>query len=219
MAYLIEWQIKAAIIVALMVIIYALFLSKDAMFTRNRIWLLSALFMPWIVPVLAMPASIRSILFAERTAVELSDMSIPFTDQTSVATQNTYVWQWSYLLVGVYLLVSLVFVVRLVWGYIYLLKLKGKSKKLKVKGLNLYLLEDREINPFSFFQSVFVPQKVMEQADRDHILNHEQTHCRQWHSIDITLAEWMLILQWWNPFAWWLRKLIAQNHEFCVDKA
>ncbi|MBS2101295.1 hypothetical protein, partial [Carboxylicivirga linearis] len=28
-----------------------------------------------------------------------------------------------------------------------------------------------------------------------------------------------LILQWWNPFAWWLRKLIAQNHEFCVDKA
>ena len=219
MTYLIEWQIKAALIVTLMVIVYALFLSKDVMFTRNRIWLLSALFMPWIVPVLAMPASVRSILFAERTAVELSDIAILFTDQTSVATQNAYVWHWSHLLVGVYLLISLVFVVRLVWGYIYLLKLKGKSKKLKVKGLNLYLIEDKDINPFSFFQSVFVPQNVMEQADRDHILNHEQTHCRQWHSIDITLAEWMLILQWWNPFAWWLRKLIAQNHEFCVDKA
>ena len=27
----------------------------------------------------------------------------------------------------------------------------------------------------------------------------------------------MLIFQWWNPFAWWLRNLIANNHEFCVD--
>ncbi len=59
----------------------------------------------------------------------------------------------------------------------------------------------------------------MEQDDKNLILNHEYTHCRQWHSIDITLAEWMLVIQWWNPFVWWLRKLIAQNHEFCVDKA
>jgi len=43
MAYLIEWQVKAALIVALMIVVFILFLSKDAIFTRNRIWLLSAL--------------------------------------------------------------------------------------------------------------------------------------------------------------------------------
>ena len=219
MAYLIEWQMKAAIMVALMVIVFVLFLSKDALFKRNRIWLLSTLVVPWFVPLLAMPGSVKSILYAPEIEVDLTTLSIPVTNQTNATVQTASVLDWSHLLMAVYLLISMVFVVRLVWGYSYLFKLKGKSKKLKVKGFNLYLLEDREINPFSFFQSVFVPQAVMEQADRDHILNHERAHCRQWHSVDITLAEWMLILQWWNPFAWWLRKLIAQNHEFCVDKA
>ncbi|MBS2099057.1 M48 family metalloprotease, partial [Carboxylicivirga linearis] len=219
MAYLIEWQVKAAIMVALMVIVFALFLSKDALFNRNRIWLLSTLFVPWIIPLLAMPLSVKSILFAPEAELDLTTLSIPVTVQANTTVKAASVFDWSYLLMAVYILISLVFVVRLLWGYAFLLKLKGKSKKLKENGFNLYLLEDREINPFSFFQSVFVPQSVMEQNDRDHILNHEQTHCRQWHSVDITLAEWMLILQWWNPFAWWLRKLIAQNHEFCVDKA
>ncbi|MCU4163760.1 M56 family metallopeptidase [Carboxylicivirga caseinilyticus] len=219
MAYLVEWQVKAALIVVLMVVVFALFLSKDTLFNRNRIWLLSTLILPWIVPVLAMPASVRSIFFAERTIIELPDLAIPLSNQVATPNQSSFTWEWSHLFITIYLLVSLVLMIRLVWGYIYLVKLKGKSKKLKVRGLNLYLLDDEEINPFSFFQSVFVPQSVMEQSNRDHILNHEQAHCRQWHSIDITLAEWMLILQWWNPFAWWLRKLIAQNHEFCVDKA
>nr|WP_321451225.1 M56 family metallopeptidase [uncultured Carboxylicivirga sp.] len=219
MAYLIEWQVKAALIVALMVVVFVLFLSKDAMFTRNRIWLLSALIVPAVVPVLAMPNFVRSILFAEGTPVELLNLSIPLTNETVATAQSNSVWQWSHLFIAIYILVSLVLLIRLVWGYSYLQKLKNKSKKLKVKGLNLYLIEDKEINPFSFFQSVFVPQSVMEQEDKNLILNHEQTHCRQWHSIDITLAEWMLVIQWWNPFVWWLRKLIAQNHEFCVDKA
>ncbi|MCU4163759.1 M56 family metallopeptidase [Carboxylicivirga caseinilyticus] len=219
MAYLIEWQIKAAIMVALMVIVFALFLSKDAMFNRNRVWLLSTLFVPWIIPFIAMPVSVKSILFAPEAELDLTTLSIPVTTQTNITEQTASVINWSNILLAFYLLISMVFVVRLLWGYTYLFKLKGKSKKLKTKGFDLYLLEDNDINPFSFFQSVFVPQSVLEQADRDHILNHERAHCRQWHSVDITLAEWMLILQWWNPFAWWLRKLIAQNHEFCVDKA
>jgi len=219
MTYLIEWQVKAAIMVALMVIVFALFLSKDALFNRNRIWLMSTLIVPWIIPLLAMPERIKTLLFTPEVEVDLTTLSFPVTTQPNKVIQTASTFEWSYLLMAVYVLVSMVFIVRLLWGYTYLLKLKSKSKKVKLKGLNIYLLEDKEVNPFSFFQSVFVPQTVLEQADKDHILNHEQTHCQQWHSVDITLAEWMLVLQWWNPFAWWLRKLIAQNHEFCVDKA
>lgn len=56
-------------------------------------------------------------------------------------------------------------------------------------------------------------------GDKDLILEHERKHCVELHSIDLALAECLLIFQWWNPFAWWARKLIAQNHEFCVDNA
>lgn len=219
MAYLIEWQVKAAIIVALLVVVFVVFLSRDAMFKRNRFWLLSALFAPWIVPLIAMPVSVKALLLTPEKAVDLTTLSIPLTTVSNDVNQHVSSIDWPGLILALYLLVSLVFTVRLFWGYASLIKLKRKSKKSEFKGLNLYLLNNEEINPFSFFRSVFVTQSVMEQADRNHILNHERAHCLQWHSVDITLAEWMLILQWWNPFAWWLRKLIAQNHEFCVDKA
>lgn len=46
---------------------------------------------------------------------------------------------------------------------------------------------------------------------------HEYVHVRQKHSVDILLAEILCLLQWFNPFAWMLRKYIRQNLEFLAD--
>lgn len=218
MAQLIEWQVKAALIIALIIVVFVLFLAKDPMFNRNRFWLLSALFMPWIIPLLAMPFWIKSLLFSEDKTLQFATLTIQEGTIPIATVNETTGFEWSYVWMTLYALVSAVFLVRLLWGYFFILRLKRKSQKGKYKGLNLYLLEDETINPFSFYRSIFVPRSLMEQDNRNLILDHEKSHCQQWHSVDITLAEWMLILQWWNPFAWWLRKLIAQNHEFCVDK-
>ncbi len=52
----------------------------------------------------------------------------------------------------------------------------------------------------------------------DDILIHEQTHVRQWHSIDMMAGEIICIACWLNPFAWWLKKEISINHEFIADE-
>lgn len=218
MEYWIEWQIKAAIIVALMVIVFAMFFGKDGMFNRNRFWLLGAVILPWIVPLIAMPAMVKNVLFAPEKKDVITTLSMPVTNQSAGVAQSVSSINWLTVLLGIYLLVTAVFAIRLLWGYIYLVCLKFKARKLEYNGVSLYLLKDKDINPFSFFRSVFVSESIMQQANRDYILNHERAHCLQWHSVDIMLAEGMLLLMWWNPFAWWLRKLIAQNHEFCVDK-
>jgi len=48
-------------------------------------------------------------------------------------------------------------------------------------------------------------------------LLHEKIHVQQGHSYDIMLAEFALIFQWFNPFAWLYRKAIEDNLEFLTD--
>ncbi|MCB0854319.1 MAG: hypothetical protein KDD63_18985, partial [Bacteroidetes bacterium] len=49
------------------------------------------------------------------------------------------------------------------------------------------------------------------------ILSHEKIHADQKHSLDILLAEILLIFQWYNPFAWMYRKSVRQNIEYLTD--
>ena len=45
----------------------------------------------------------------------------------------------------------------------------------------------------------------LKEDEKQEILTHEQTHVRQWHSIDVIISEIVNIICWMNPFAWLLR--------------
>ncbi|MBL1552573.1 hypothetical protein ELC66_28580, partial [Klebsiella pneumoniae] len=49
------------------------------------------------------------------------------------------------------------------------------------------------------------------------LLAHEYEHIRRFHTIDLIFAELYLILQWFNPMAWLLRKELKLVHEFEAD--
>ncbi|MCU4174940.1 M56 family metallopeptidase [Carboxylicivirga sp. N1Y90] len=219
MTYFIEWQIKTGIIIGLMVLVYVIFLSRDSLFKRNRIWLLSALLVPWIMPLFAMPVWLKNLLHPPKEAVEITAVILEGVEQTTAVVPVSEPIDWAMLALGFYLLLTLFFLVRMLWGYSIIYSLRRKSSQTSYEGLKVNWLWDKDINPFSFYRSIFVPKALENKPECNHILEHEKAHCKQWHSVDISLAEIVLILQWWNPFAWWLRQLIAQNHEFCVDKA
>jgi len=42
-------------------------------------------------------------------------------------------------------------------------------------------------------------------------------HIRQRHSIDVLLLELVVLVQWFNPFIWYLRRAVRENHEFLAD--
>jgi len=215
-----ELQLKAGAIIGVSILVYVFLLARDSFFQRNRAWLLATLIVPWIMPLLAMPMWLKNWLFAMdkgNTAILLPiDQQLPANLPQEVAQQG-FDWQMAIMLVfGV---VSSVLLLRLLWGYRIIFMLQKKAKKHSYKGHKVVLMDDDTVNPFSFFRTIFVPKSLERQAEGTMILEHERTHCSQLHSIDISLAEWLLVIQWWNPFVWWLRKLIAQNHEYCVDNA
>jgi len=53
--------------------------------------------------------------------------------------------------------------------------------------------------------------------DYDKVLLHEQAHAQQLHSLDLVLAELFAVFQFFNPFAWQLKKSLAETHEYYAD--
>ena len=51
-----------------------------------------------------------------------------------------------------------------------------------------------ETDPFSFFGWIFLYLPGLKAESRLEILKHEQTHARQWHSMDVILCELINII-------------------------
>jgi hypothetical protein len=71
--------------------------------------------------------------------------------------------------------------------------------------------------PCSFGNYIFINPSKYDWETYNQILMHEKVHIQQRHSIDLIMAELMLVMQWFNPFAWLYRKQIENNLEFLTD--
>lgn len=92
-----------------------------------------------------------------------------------------------------------------------------RCRKITLNGSQVCLLPEAEAS-YSFFGWIFLSPNPKQQERLDDILIHEQTHVRQWHSIDMVAGEIVCILCWVNPFAWWIKEEIGINHEFIADE-
>lgn len=80
------------------------------------------------------------------------------------------------------------------------------------------LVEMREDEaPFSFWNRIFLNPERYDEDTFHQIVQHEQIHVDQKHSIDLLLAELVIVFQWFNPFAWMYRSAIEHNLEFLTD--
>lgn len=77
---------------------------------------------------------------------------------------------------------------------------------------------DSHVAPFSFFKWLFVNSKRYQPHELEMIMEHEQAHIKLYHSYDMVLLELILILQWFNPFVWLLRRDLREVHEFQADR-
>ncbi|HZY39217.1 MAG TPA: M56 family metallopeptidase [Mucilaginibacter sp.] len=71
--------------------------------------------------------------------------------------------------------------------------------------------------PCSFGNNIFINPEKYDWDTYSQILLHEKIHIAQRHSFDIIMSEVMLVLQWFNPFAWLYRKEVENNLEFLTD--
>lgn len=98
-------------------------------------------------------------------------------------------------------------------------KLKKQSVKINFKGAKIFKTESK-ITAFSFFKSIFVNQNFenLSEAEKLQIVEHENIHIKQKHTLDNILMEITNIIFWFNPIVRKMQKSVKENHEFIVDK-
>lgn len=93
----------------------------------------------------------------------------------------------------------------------------ARSQHCFLKGVSIFHSEEIG-EPCSFFHWIFIDTTQYPDKEINEILIHEQTHVREFHSVDIILAQLIILLCWFNPFSWLIRSEIRMNHEYLADK-
>ncbi|MDB5154073.1 MAG: hypothetical protein JWR54_2824 [Mucilaginibacter sp.] len=193
---------------------YYLVLRHLTFYTLNRIYLVIAILFSTLYP------NINLTDFAQRyqqltgpVQTVILNWKVPAENFAKPLYQPNY-WQWVEMIfwAGVVL-----FAVRLITQLFSLYKLYRQSKPGQVHDYPVRLIRDNII-PFSFWRSIYINPAKLSPADLKSVLEHEQVHVSQWHTLDILLAELSTIFYWFNPGVWLMKKAVRENIEFITDR-
>lgn len=192
---------------------YKLIFSGDTFFHWRRASLLCIYFIAMLVPGIDLAYWISANTEMQSMATSYAANVLPAITITPHQEQGIG-WQsiflWGYAAVVVLLLL------RFAAQVISIAQLARECKVEEVGGRRIHRLKANE-GPFSFFNWIFVNPEKHTERELAEIMEHEQTHCRQLHSLDILFTELFSILFWLNPFTWLLKREVRLNLEYLAD--
>ena len=208
------YMIKSAFCLTMFYLFFRLLLSKETFHRFNRIALISLLVLSSVLPAIQ---TIMLRLEGKPQSISLEDLLL-MNQGTAVAEAPTQVsLHWQSILLFIYLVGVIGFLIRQCWvmGQMYRLLRQGTCISDK-EGIKL-LVYDRELSPFSWMNYIVLSRKDWEE-NGDAIIAHETAHIHKHHSIDILIVDICIILQWFNPVAWLLKRELQNIHEYEADE-
>ncbi|NQU88413.1 MAG: hypothetical protein HQ541_21920, partial [Mariniphaga sp.] len=216
----VNFVLESGISLALLSLIYILFLRKETFFRLNRVFILASLIFSIVLPFLIFRIyEPEPILLTEITvtpyrnlieAVTVYGRDFSGTLEHVILSDNTIIY--------VYLGLVVFFLGRFLFriSRIFILIIKNPIEN---KGDYKLVVLNKEISPFSFLNYIFVGTNLKNTDGYPRMIAHEREHVKQGHSFDILIIEVLTALQWFNPFMWILKRVIRENHEFLADQA
>ena len=230
METLMWYLVKVNVIFTILFLAYFFLFKNEKAFYLNRAFLLSSLLLSLLLPLIpaiqvasagafpnyvsginplknvlgAGPAFQNSPLLAANPAAHGFLAGI-FSHITTIQV-----------VMGVYLVVALVLLNKFIYQLLNLYFLFKRSKTYKGDAM-IYCDHNQDVLPFSFFNILFInPCSNYHQLEQ--IIAHEKVHMRQWHSLDILLAEVFGIITWINPLTVLLKRYNRLNLEYIADQ-
>jgi TonB family protein len=175
---------------------YALLLRKETFFQLNRIYLVSAALLSFIIPVIQADW-VKNLFITQTVHYSIyGGTGVTITQLKPIADAPFNIGQ---VLTIVYLAGVLFLMVRLVW---------------QLMSLKRIINQPEQTGPYSFFKKIKMDEHT---AGNDVIAAHEQVHAKQWHSADVLIVEAVMIINWFNPVVYFYRYAVKHIHEFIAD--
>jgi TonB family protein len=204
--------IESVFVISLFGLLYISFFNKEASFKQNRFFLMLGVLLGILVPFVEFSAP-ENAQFQQFIKLASIDVSTGTAQEADIKSSFT----WISLIYVLYVLGIIFFFLKFIVQLIKIFSfLKGADIR---KDKNATMVFTGKRHPvFSFLGYIFIDEESQHSKDLNIIINHERVHVAQNHSIALLLFEVLAIVQWFNPFIWWYRKTIKQNHEFLADK-
>ena len=209
------YVIKAAITLALLYSCFFVFLSKETFHRFNRCMLVGIMLVSLVMPMFhfttSHPTTLNEEVYIVQNYIENDATPIIVSSEVQRIT-------WIQVLTWIYLIgVAVMLILTIVQAIALTRFLRCGVRHTDSRG-NTVILHNGEVPPFSIFRYIVMSVKDYE-TSRQYILTHEQEHIRLAHTYDLLLLQGMKILQWFNPFIWFLSRDLKAVHEYEADQA
>ncbi|MBB1284174.1 energy transducer TonB [Flavisolibacter sp. BT320] len=211
------YLLKVLVCSGVLFLYYFFFLRNRVFHQWNRFYLLTAVFVSLLLPLLqvevfqnagAQKGAIQFILIGQSADNYLEEIVI--TNQKNITTES--LWMLVYGSVSLFFLLSLFYSLHKIFTII---RTHTISIIQKIKFINT----DVKGAPFSFLDYIFWNREIPLQTETGQkIFQHELVHVQEKHTLDKLLMEMVIALFWCNPFFWLIRKEIKYIHEFIADQ-
>jgi TonB family protein len=216
----VNFLLESGVSLAMLSLIYVLFLRKETFFRINRWFLLGSVLFSVILPIIKLRIfNPQPVMLAEITVT-------PYRNMLEAITVYSHGFSGSVerailsanLLIYIYLMGVAFFLGRFLFRIIQIILIIRKNEIQSGSSFKLIMLKN-ETSPYSFMNYVFVSQSLMQSKGYDKMIEHEVEHVKQGHSLDVIILELLTVFQWFNPFMWMLNRAIRETHEFLADQA
>ncbi|MEW5676867.1 M56 family metallopeptidase [Flavobacterium enshiense] len=212
---MILYLIKSGLCLLVLFAVYHFVLGSEKMYRFNRYFLLISLAFGLLIPLNTIEKETTPIL---ETAA-LPTVSAIVEQPTAILTESTNYFTLENILLGIYILITVVFLLRFAKNLFMMLVKIRQCKKITLADYTLVLTAEKTL-PYTFLNYIF-----MNEDDFNHdkieaeLLEHEKAHVQQHHSFDILFIELLQIFFWFQPALYGFKKALQFNHEFLADEA
>ncbi|WP_437371191.1 M56 family metallopeptidase [Maribacter litoralis] len=211
------YLLKSAACMGIFLLFYKLLLEKESMHQFKRFFLLTAVIASFIIP---------QIVFTEYVEIEPSTAVTqiitiiePQEIQPVVQTIANSPMNWSLILWTIYGLGVAGFALRFLINLHKIWKRIHNNPRTKHSAIYRILLKE-QLPPHTFLRYIFLNKRKFEvNSIPNSVIKHEETHAKEWHSLDVLFIEILQVLFWFNPVIYAFKKSIKLNHEFLADSA
>lgn len=192
--------------------LYHLFLAKEKTFIFNRFYLISALIFSFSIPFATIET--KKVEKEIPETVFVGEIEQPIL-QAPIVQQESF--DFTEILIIASLIVTIILLLKIVYSVFKIKRLEGR--KIIYQNRNVFLLK-QNLAPFSFWNTIYLSENYFKDSKIDNaIFLHEEIHVKQKHSADILFVEILKAVFWFNPFMYFYKKAMINNHEFIADES
>lgn len=213
---------QGTVSLAVFALAYRLFFSRLTYFQWNRVYLLGSAVLSLLIPLIPMlwlssaNTVTEAVFRLNLVSFSHSAPSFPQADTTGPAVFSAN--SFGILLLVLYLAGCLYKTVGLYRNLSAIFRLIRTSQNVE-SGSYYSVYRQSALPTFSFLTCIFLNSEdhSLTEEERSQVLQHEQLHVRQRHTIDLLVFEIVGIVFWFNPVVKYFNFSIRQVHEYFVD--